>query len=310
MRLDLDLWKARFADWLELKLPSKDSMHNYTSKLRPFLEFVTDLGLSSWTEVNRDVLETYRAEVLAARHIRTQQPLTSGSHVARLMAVKTFFRFLSEEGYLLVDPSLRLQLPRRRQPLPAVLSEEEVGLLLATPDVTTEFGLRDRTILELLYGTALRNGELCSLTLNQLDLAQHLIRLQQGKGNKGRVVPLGQEAQGWLERYLSEVRPVILREPRCDALFLDRWGQRALLRTGLTAIVRFVAQAANIRKEVTPHTLRRSCATHMLRRGAGLRHIQKLLGHAQLSSTEHYTRVEVSDLRRLLLRCHPREQQS
>ena len=165
----------------------------------------------------------------------------------------------------------------------------------------------DRALLEVLYGTALRNGEVCSLTLDQVDLAQHLVRLQKGKGNKGRVVPLGQEAQVWLELYLEKVRPGLLRNPALTFLFLDRWGHKALLRATVSKIVRDLGRRAELGKVVTPHILRHSCATHMLRRGAGLRQIQRLLGHEQLSSTEHYTRVEVSDLRRLLTRCHPRE---
>jgi integrase/recombinase XerD len=133
------------------------------------------------------------------------------------------------------------------------------------------------------------------------------VRIQQGKGDKPRVVPLGQEAQAWLETYLEKVRPRWLRNPQLTTIFLDRWGHNGLSRAGVCQIVRQLGRDAKLGKTVTPHILRHSCATHMLRRGAGLRQIQQLLGHSQLTSTEHYTRVEVSDLRRVIARCHPRE---
>ncbi len=148
---------------------------------------------------------------------------------------------------------------------------------------------------------------MCSLTLDLVDLATHQLRLQQGKGDKGRILPLGQEAQVWLELYLESVRPFLLRTPAVTALFLDRWGHGPISRSTVSTLVRKLGRKAGLGKEVTPHSLRHSCATHMLRRGAGLRHIQQMLGHEQLSSTEHYTRVEVTDLRRVLARCHPRE---
>ena len=161
--------------------------------------------------------------------------------------------------------------------------------------------------MELLYGTGVRNSELCSLTLELLDLACHTVRLQKGKGNKPRILPLGQEAQAWLELYLEKVRPFWLRNSQCQAVFLDRWGSGPITRSTLSMLVRKLSKKGGLGKAATPHALRHSCATHMLRRGAGLRHIQQLLGHEQLSSTEHYTRVELSDLRKVLSRCHPRE---
>jgi len=208
---------------------------------------------------------------------------------------------------LLRNPASQLELPGHKPPLPVVLTESEVLKLLETPDIKKLTGIRDRALLELLYGTGLRNGELCSLTLDLLDLATHRVRLQKGKGEKPRVLPLGQEAQAWLELYLENVRPFWLRDPAVQAVFLDRWGSGPILRTAVSGLVRQLGRKAGLGKAVTPHALRHSCATHMLRRGASLRHLQQLLGHEQISSTEHYTRVEVSDLRRVLLRCHPRE---
>lgn len=305
--IDPLLWKARFADWLEVRYRSRDTRHNYLTGLNGFFEFVLALGLTSWAEANADVLEEYRAHVFALRHPRTGNPLRVGTHVARLIAVKVFFKFLVREGFLLANPAAQLELPRHKKPLPLVLTESEVVKLLDIPDTQRRTGIRDRAILEILYGTALRNGEMCSLTLDLVELATHRVRLQKGKGGKPRVVPLGQEAQAWLELYLELVRPFWLRNPACTAVFLDRWGKGPIARTTVSMLVRNLGKKAGLGKAVTPHSLRHSCATHMLRRGAGLVHLQELLGHDQLASTEHYTKVEVTDLRRVLSRCHPRE---
>ena len=307
--MDFEVWRERFRDWLAVRFASGDTVRNYVAGMEPFWEFAACLGLRSWTEATRDVLEEYRTRLFYSRHHKTGRPLGVGTHVARLLSVKTFFRFLVSEGFLLANPSAHLEFPRQKKPLPLVLSEAEVGKLLEVPDLDTLFGIRDRTLVEVLYGTGLRNAELCSLTLDQVDLGSHLIRLQKGKGNKGRVLPLGEVAQEWLERYLETVRPQWLRNPALTAVFLDRWGHKALARNGLTQIIRELGRRANLGKAISPHVLRHSCATHMLKRGASLRHLQQLLGHSSLTSTEHYTRVEVSDLRRVLARCHPREMQ-
>lgn len=305
--LETSVWKARFADWLAVRYRSRDTRNNYLSAIGGFLEFVLALGLTSWAEANRDVLEEYRAHVFSLRHPRTGNPLRVGTHIAHLMAVKVFFKFLSREGFILGNPATELELPRHKKILPTVLNEPEILKLMDVPNTARRTGIRDRAILELLYGTGLRNSELCSLTLDLLDLAGHSVRLQKGKGAKPRLLPLGQEAQSWLELYLERVRPFWLRNPQCQAVFLDRWGGGPIQRATISELVRRLGKKAGLGKAVTPHALRHSCATHMLRRGAGLRHIQQLLGHEQLASTEHYTRVELTDLRKVLARCHPRE---
>lgn len=305
--MEFEVWRERFRDWLTVRYASPDTVRNYVVGLVPLFEFIRGLRLTSWTMVTRDVLEEYRSRLFYRKNSRTGQALSVGTHVARLLAVRIFFRFLVREGFLMANPAAQLELPRRKAPLPEVLSELEIVRLLEYPDTETLSGIRDRALLELLYGTALRNSETCSLTLDQVDLGRHVVRLQKGKGNKGRVVPLGEEAQAWLELYLEQVRPRLLRSPGLTAVFLDRWGHKALSSNGLAQIVRTVARAAQLGKAVSPHTLRHSCATHMLKRGASLRHLQQLLGHSSLTSTEHYTRVEVSDLRKVIARCHPRE---
>ncbi len=305
-RLEVELWVARFTEHLTVRC-SRDTVATYRRSLRRCLEYLAGCGVTRLSEVTAELLEGYRAHLFAQRHPRTGQPLGLGSQKAYLLAVKAFFRFALREGLVAYNPAARLELPQVRETMPGVLSEAEVLAFLEVPDLATPLGVRDRTLLEILYGTALRNQELCSLTLDQLDLGRHLVRLRRGKGNKGRVVPLGGEAQAWLELYLARVRPQLLRASGVQAVFLNRWGTAGMQRAALTAIVRRLVRRSGLGKAVTPHTLRHSCATHMLRRGAGLRQLQTLLGHACLSSTEHYTHVELSDLRRALRRCHPRE---
>lgn len=307
-RFEAELWRARFEDYLKVRY-SQDTVNNYRRGLAPFLEFVQASGLTRLSEVTADFLEGYRTHLFYRRHPRTGQSLSLGTQVAYLLAVKVFFRFASREGLVAYNPAAQLDLPSAPKVLPRVLSEAEVLQLLETPDVRRPLGIRDRALVELLYGTALRNHELCALKLDQLELSRHLVRVPRGKGGKGRVVPLGEEAEVWLQTYLVRVRPQLVRNPALTHVFVDRWGQAGLQRAALTAILRKLTQASGLGKRVTPHTLRHSCATHMLRRGAGLRQLQTLLGHASLESTEHYTRVELSDLRKTLRRCHPRERE-
>lgn len=306
--LDLNIWRERFADWLKTRYPSKDTINNYTRGLEPFLVFIDGHRPSSWSDVNRDWLEEFRNHLFAHR-TKTGRALANGTVTARLLAVKTFFRFLVQQGFLMASPAAYLELPRVTKPLPSVLTEAEMICLLNTPNLRTRAGIRNRAILEMLYGTGIRNHELVALRLGDVDAHHGFVRLPKAKGNKPRVVPIGQEALHWLNRYLEEVRPFWLRNPSLDSIFLDRWGHNALSGQGLSNLVREICVQTALGKRITPHTLRHSCATHMLRNGAGLRQVQELLGHSQITSTEHYTRVEVSDLRKTLARCHPRERQ-
>ena len=162
--------------------------------------------------------------------------------------------------------------------------------------------------MEALYATGVRNSELGSLKLDDLDWANHCLRVENGKGGKWRVVPLGEEAEIWITEYLQKVRPQQLQDPEEKAVFLTNRG-RPFKRESLTDVVHRWSKTVGLEKRVTPHVLRHCCATHMLKRGAGLRYLQAMLGHSSSDTTERYTRVEVSDLRRVVMRCHPRERQ-
>lgn len=226
----------------------------------------------------------------------------------KVSAVLAFLRYLYEEKLILANPGADIRRPKALDLLPPELPDEEQVLkLLETPDTSTPHGLRDRAILEVLYGSAIRNAELRSLNLTDLDLHRLAIRINLGKGRKGRLVPLSEPAAVWIEAYLQKARTVLVRDTSTnDAVFVNTWGRR-LSNEMLGKIVRDLGKVAKLPMRVTPHILRHACATHMLARQAGIRHLQHLLGHACPSSTQRYTRVEITDLREVYLRCHPRE---
>ncbi len=303
--IDRELWEERFRQHMEVRGWSAHTVASYLAALRLFFDFLEERRVPGPSAVTRELLEAYRTELFYRKK-------TSGRYTSlttqrlRLTAVKTFFRFLARRGFVLVDLAADLELPKTAEGLPTVLTEAETERLLAVPDPTTLLGVRDRTILEVLYGTGIRNGELCALNLDACDLAVPALRILWGKGRKSRVVPLGEEALAWLEAYLGQVRPQLVAGAAEQGVFLGRRGTR-LKEGDLVRLMGRLSDRCDLSKRVTAHVLRHSMATHMLRRGAGLRHLQVLLGHASSETTDHYTRVQIADLRRVLLRCHPRE---
>ena len=187
-----------------------------------------------------------------------------------------------------------------------LLSEKETNKLLLEPDITTPLGIRNRAIIELLYATGVRNSELREMLLGEIDLDRKELFVAKGKGGKSRRLPLGEEAAACLEDYLSNSRPYLAGPTSGEVVFLSCGGHK-LTRGKLSLMVREVAEACGLDKLVTPHLLRHACATHMLRRGAGIRQLQVLLGHSELSTTQRYTRIEIGDLHKVVSQFHPRE---
>ena len=240
-------------------------------------------------------LETYRG-----------RPLAPATQKARLTCVKNFYRYLLQNGYLLYDPAAALSLPKLPKQLPkGILSKKEMGRLLSQPDLETPLGIRDRTYLELLYATGIRVSELCNLTLNDLDLSRRELRINRGKNAKDRIVPLTEAACDYLELYLTEARPQLAAAGQ-QILFVSKNG-RKMHYTTVSKLVKNYGQKAGLSKKVSPHSLRHTCATHLLKGRADIRQIQRLLGHESIAATQRYTKVEINDLKRVLKRCHPRE---
>ncbi len=287
---------ARFLDqaWAERGL-AKASLSSYGADLRGIGAWLTTRGESLGT-ANRASLFAY----LAARHGQGMKPRSGARLISTL---KQFYLWAIEQGLRQDDPAADLATPKLPRSLPKAMTESEVELLLQSPDLETPLGLRDKAMLELLYATGLRVSELVSLRGEQLSLAQGVVRVR-GKGSKERLVPLGDEAQHWIERYLREARAELHPHPE-PALFITQRGA-AMTRQGFWALIKRYALVAGVRASMSPHTLRHSFATHLLNHGADLRVVQLLLGHSDLSTTQIYTHVAREGLKKMHAKHHPR----
>jgi integrase/recombinase XerD len=260
----------------------------------------------------RDLRAVSEAHIIEYARRLAETKTAKGTHYAAatqrsyLATVQRLFRFLEREGVILQDPTLNLVLPSWTKLPRAVLNRAHARRLVASPDPYTPRGKRDRAILELLYGTAIRVGECERLDIKDLDLARGQLMIRTGKGRKDRVVPVVGRAAAALDNYLKDGRPELVRNPRESALFITSWGTR-LVTKSIQDLVRTNAKAAGIDIRVTPHTLRHGCATHLLQGGADVRHVQKLLGHASVQTTAIYTHVDTKDLARVMAKAHPRE---
>jgi integrase/recombinase XerD len=304
--VNVSLWQERFVLHLTLMGCTAATIRGYRYVAGAFLRFLSDGGLSEVHEIRREDVQAYQV-YLHRKRKSDGNPLALVSQNREMVAVLAFCRFLLRERHVLVDPGHDVSLMRVPRQLPArLLDEAEVLRLLSAPDTSGPFGLRDRAILELLYSSALRNAELRALEVGDVDIPRLQVRVNCGKGRKSRMVPLGEPAAAWAEEYLRDGRGSLLRGSDPGQLFLSSRGV-AMSCEALGEIVRKHALAAGLASRVTPHLLRHCCATHMLARQAGLRHLQEMLGHASPESTQIYTRVEISDLREVHQRCHPRE---
>lgn len=274
--------------------------------LEAFASWLETQGIEAIDAVDLAVLRAHHAALMGAV-TRFNRPPSLSRQIGRLCTIRSFFRFLVERQWLLVDPSRDLEIPRgSRRSVPHDLpTAGEMRRILHAPDTTTILGIRDRAILEVLYSSGLRNAELRGLRVWDVDLEEGVLIVVRGKGRKDRVLPLGREACQWVRRYLEEARPRCIRKKAPEALFLTASGNPLPFDT-LIRIVKNAVRRARITKRITAHTLRHACATHMLAGGADIRYLQQLLGHRSLSSTTIYTQVAIQDLKRVHRRCHPR----
>lgn len=235
---------------------------------------------------------------------RREQGYQLRSNARLVSSLRSFYRWARLSGHIDADPLARVALPRVRPSLPNTLEEDEVERLLLAPDIETPLGVRDRAMLELLYACGLRVSELVGLTGDAVNLRQGVVRVR-GKGDKDRLVPMGEEAAEWLERYLRTARPALMQDPTRPALFPGR-GDRAMTRQTFWHRIKAHAITAGISRPLSPHTLRHAFATHLLNHGANLRVVQLLLGHSDLSTTQIYTHVAQARLEQLHADHHPR----
>ncbi|MEH6636739.1 MAG: site-specific tyrosine recombinase XerD [Halioglobus sp.] len=284
------------AMWMEKGL-SDNTLSSYRRDLRQFNDWLAKHQQSTVIRANRSSLQAY----LGDRLKQGQSPRST----ARFMScVRGFYHYLLREGRITVDPTLDVDSPKLGRPLPKSLSEKEVDLLLAMPNLDDALEFRDRTMLEMLYACGLRVTELTSLQLVQISINQGVVRVF-GKGSKERLVPMGEEALLWLQRYLAGPRAEMLKGIPCDAVFPSRRG-RQMTRQTFWYRIKIYAQRAGIKKDLSPHTLRHAFATHLLNHGADLRVVQMLLGHSDLSTTQIYTHVAQQRMQELHAQHHPR----
>ncbi|MBS9336058.1 site-specific tyrosine recombinase XerD [Fructobacillus papyrifericola] len=229
----------------------------------------------------------------------------ANSSIARMVTtLRKFFAYLKKENLVAHDPMQTIKPPKKAQHLPAVLTVEEVDRLLAVPDLTSTLGIRNKALLELLYATGLRVSELVHLKLDDLHLDLGLLQTI-GKGDKERIIPIGEVAIDWLSTYLRDSRPKLLKKQKADQIFLNDHG-RPISRQGVWLLIKQLVAKADIHKDVSPHTLRHSFATHILENGADLRIVQELLGHSDISTTQIYTHISKGRLTQVYDQFHPR----
>ena len=280
--------------WLEKGL-SKNTLTAYRNDIQTF---------SNWYKGN-SLLEVERVDLLDYLADRLKQGFSSRSTARSLSSLRAFYSHLTVRHNLKEDPTSRVESPKLGRSLPKTLSEEEVERLIQAPDVDDDIGLRDRAMLELIYACGLRVSELISLDILNINLRQGVIRII-GKGEKERLVPMGEEALHWIERYINKSRPNFIKaDNKITEVFLSKRG-KAMTRQTFWYRLKEYAQLASINKELSPHTLRHAFATHLINHGADLRTVQLLLGHSSLSTTQIYTEVARHRMKELHNEHHPR----
>ena len=287
-----------YLDFLrDVRRMSPNTLSSYARDLRALAEFA-DAKKRTITELDRRDLEAFARQLMTAG-------LAPRSVARTIACVRGFYKFLLVEKKLEADPAEDLRAPRAWPALPKYLDLEEVDRLLAQPDVSTPRGIRDKALIELLYATGLRVTELLSLKAGDISLdAGYLTCI--GKGDKQRIVPLGDSAADWIRRYLAEARPALLKGRKSKWLFVNARAGGQLSRVGFWKVLKEYGIKAGVSREISPHVLRHSFATHLLERGADLRAIQMMLGHADLSTTQIYTHVLEARLRTVYDKFHPR----
>ena len=275
------------------------TVDNYTDQLKCFGKWLDSQRRDDLRALTRDHIRAYQVQVRS-------EPIGRETQALRLRAVKRLYGHLVDQGHLLLDPTEGIQEVSRREALPRpILTRAEIDKLLNAPNTSLSLGVRDRALIEVLYATGVRVGELERVTIHHIDLGTQTLQVRHAKGGRPRTVPLGQHAVRWLKEYLTQVRPKLGRHrPFERALFLVRGG-RPLKQTQIRGLLQAYRKQVKIKKSVTPHVIRHTCATHLLQSGADIRAIQSLLGHICLASTATYTRVRPLDVKATHERYHP-----
>ena len=299
----LTRYMAEHFEWMRGAGYAADTIRARRVAIRRFIGWADERGLDDPREITRAILERYQRHLFYYRK-DDGRALTIGTQLGCLAPLKTWFKWLARENHILYNPAADLQLPRQPKRLPrSILTVAEVEAIINEADPSTVQGLRDRAMLETLYSTGLRRMELPGLAIYDVDLGRGLAFVREGKGRRDRVIPLGDRAAAWIERYLTEARPQLLVSDT-ESLFVTDYGEPVTPEFLAAKVVRY-KEFAGINKPGAAHLFRHACATHMLEGGADIRFIQAMLGHANLETTEIYTHVSIDKLKEIHAATHP-----
>jgi integrase/recombinase XerD len=298
MHIKIDELLDRFYNYLAVERRlAGNTLESYSRDLKKYFEFLDSRNTKS-------VLLSTRVDLLTFLNRERKRGLSTRSLARTLSSIKTFFKYLVQDGLLDKNPLQDVETPRQERKLPNILSVSEVEALIKAPDIATPLGLRNRALFELIYATGLRVSELVSLTVNSINVEAGYI-LVLGKGSKERVIPVGEEALKWVKRYVTESRHKLLAGKNSKYLFTNRSGMR-MTRQGFWKIIKKYCLQLGIIKKISPHSLRHSFASHLLEGGADLRSVQSMLGHEDISTTQIYTHVARDRLKTVHDKYHPR----
>lgn len=294
----------RFKEHLKVLNRSPSTINNYAHHLEHFFEWIeTD----TMQQVTKERIQAYVSGLYEYR-TRQGKPYSIGTLCTKIRSVKRFFEFLEKSNLIFMDPSASVKEPKlNRRVLKPVLTDQEIKTLMDQPNLGTLMGIRDRSIMELFYSTGIRKEELCNLTIYDADLTGRMLRINKGKGQKDRVVPMGKHAVRFIREYIAHARPHFTKNNRsCRYLFVDRMGKR-LSKQAVRVMIKKYGTAAKIKKSVTPHMFRHCFATGLVKNGADIFSVQKMLGHVCTSTTQIYIRSLGLDIKKVHAKTHPRE---
>ena len=300
----LYFYLLRFIQHCKIINMSKNTIHSREIYLRRFIKWCDERGLIKAQDITRPILERYQRHLFLTRK-PDGSPLSVSGQLSYLNGIRAMFKWLTKQNYILYNPASDLDLPKATKRLPKhILTASDAETILNQPDTNTITGIRDRTIMEVLYSTGMRRMELVNLKTTDIDIDRGTSLNRHGKGDKDRIIPIGERAIQWIEKYLNECRPELAIGMSENILFLNTYGEEIGL-TWLSRIVRNYIDKANINKTGSCHLFRHTMATLMLENGADIRYIQAMLGHAKLDTTQIYTQVSIQKLKDIHTATHP-----
>jgi integrase/recombinase XerD len=301
-------YMLRFTQWCGIQHRSKVTIKSWEIYLRRFIRWCDERGLQNPQEITKPILERYQRHLFLYRQANGQ-PLSVSGQMGYLTAIRAYFKWLTRANHILYNPASELDLPKMNKRLPKVtLSIDEAETVINQADITTTAGLRDRTMMEVLYSTGIRRKELTNLQTTDVDINRGILMIRHGKGDKDRMIPIGERAIDWILKYLNESRPELVIGMSDNMLFINSLG-KAVGTTWLSRLITKYFKQADIGKMGSCHTFRHTMATLMLENGADIRYIQSMLGHANLETTQIYTKVSIKKLKDIHTATHPAKNQ-